>query len=48
MSLLLVVFGAYLILDGVYSITVFQKQAWWYQVPRVLRAAIGAILVLAV
>ena len=34
-------FGAYLIIDGIVSLCVFRKQAWYCQVVRLVRTLIG-------
>ncbi len=36
--------GAYLMLDGLGSFVVFREQHWFWQVGRVLRFVLGAIL----
>ncbi|MCK4418140.1 MAG: hypothetical protein KAV99_08225 [Candidatus Latescibacteria bacterium] len=37
-------FGVYLIIDGLASLYVFRKQAWYYQAVRLGRTLIGIIL----
>lgn len=37
--------GMYLLMDGTISLAVFKDQDSWYQIPRVIRAFLGAYLV---
>ncbi len=42
--MILLLFGVYLIIDGLASLYVFRKQAWYCQAVRLGRTLIGIIL----
>ena len=42
--MILILFGVYLTVDGLVSLYVFRKQAWYYQAVRLGRTLIGIIL----
>jgi hypothetical protein len=40
----MIILSLYLVIDGVGSIVIFRKQAWYNHIPRLIRAGIGLFL----